>query len=875
MEAYKNSALSPQARTADLLSRMTLEEKILQTDQFSLPEFGNRTPEGRFDSLCWDKLIQLTGGRSVGSVQVRDASPALLNQLQRHAVEETRLGIPFLFSEEALHGFFDRAATCFPQQIGLAGSFQPELGARMGRAIAAEARAYGVHETFNPVLDLTWDPRYGRTEEALGEDPYLAGEFAREIVRGMQGASLDRTDTVAAEPKHFCAYGTPVGGLNCAPSAMGRHDVFARCLPVFEQAFTEGGAWNAMCSYASIDGTPVASDRELLTDVLRGQYRMPGLVRSDMTAVLRLYGSPYSHYTAATRAEAIHQGLEAGVDVQLFDFPHEEWLETIRSLIREGKMAQETLDTACARVLRLKFTLGLFERPYVDETLYVRTAHCPAHREAALEIARQSICLLQNRGNLLPLGENVRTIAVVGPGADEPALGDYCVDYDPGRMATVLGEVRRLAGPERRVLYERGCGYLGERILPFPNGWLLDEAGEPGLTGRYYSGWDSGGEPAAVRSDPAVRFNWIYAKPHPSVDADRFQAVWTGWLRPGESFRGCLGIPGQDSMRLYIDGALVIDAWEVPPEADRTADFLFEAGRSYAVRLEFRNDARGAQVVFGYNRGREDWSPALALARRADVVIACLGDNTQTSGENFDRAELTLPGRQLDFLKALSAQGTPVVLVLQNGRPLVLGWEQAHIPAILECWFPGERGGQAVAEVLFGHIPPSGRLPMSFPRSVGQVPCPYNRLPGGGVRYVEMDAAPLYPFGYGLSYTRFAYSGLEVEGDGLTAREIEEGAQVRASFTVTNTGDRFGWETAQLYLRDMASSTVKPERELAGFEKIPLQPGESRRVELALGWRQLRTLGRDFVWRVEPGRFRVMAGDNAANILLSGEFEIV
>lgn len=873
MELYKNPARSIGERVSDLLSRMTLEEKILQTDQFSLQDFAEKTAEGW--TLLRDALARVGG--SVGSVQLRGASPALANRLQRCAVEETRLGIPFLFSEEALHGFFDHAATCFPQQIGLAGTFRPELGYRMGRAIAAEARAYGVHETFSPVMDLTQDPRYGRTEEAFGEDPYLAGEFAREIVKGMQGGGLDRPDTVAAEPKHYCGYGTPAAGLNCSPSAMGRHDVFARCLPVFEEAFVGGGAWNAMCSYASIDGTPVASDHELLTDVLRGQYHMPGFVRSDMTAVLRLYGSPYSHYTAKDKPDAIRQGMEAGVDLQLYDFTHQEWMEGVRGLIERGEMSQEVLDTACARVLKLKFALGLFENPYIDETLYGRTANCAAHRETALEIARQSICLLKNQGGLLPLGDRVKTIAVIGPGADEPALGDYCADFDKSHMVTVLEGVRRLAGGDRTVRYEKGCGYLGEQALPFPSHWLTDEEGNHGLTGRYYNGWTPDGEPAVTRNDPLIRFNWIYAKPHPDLDADRFSAVWTGTLKVPESFQGCLILPGQDSMRLYLDGELLIDGWRLDgrtAEGDRAADFAFEADREYAVRLEFCNDARGAQVMFGYNRGREDWTPALELVRQSDAAVVCLGDSAQTCGENLDRAELTLPGRQLDFLKAAAATGTPVVLVLQNGRPLALTWEQAHIPAILECWFPGEKGGLAIAEALFGKTAPSGRLPMSFPKSVGQVPCCYNRLPGGGVRYVEMDWNPLYPFGYGLTYTSFAYRDLRLEGDGLSAAEVENGAEVKVSFTVTNTGSRFGEETAQLYLRDMVSSTVKPERELAGFEKIPLQPGESRRVELTLGRRQLRTLGRDYVWRVEPGRFQVMAGDNAANMLLAGEFEL-
>lgn len=305
------------------------------------------------------------------------------------------------------------------------------------------------------------------------------------------------------------------------------------------------------------------------------------------------------------------------------------------------------------------------------------------------------------------------------------------------------------------------------------------------------------------------------------------------------------------------------------------ADFAFREGREYDIRLEFCNDARGARVVLGYNRGREDWEPALDIVRRADVAVVCLGDNEETSGENLDRTELTLPGKQSDFLKRLESTGTPVILVLQNGRPLALTWEQEHIPAILECWFPGEKGGMAIAEILFGKICPSGRLPMSFPKSVGQVPCNYNRLPGGGRRYVEMDWNPLYPFGYGLTYTFFAYDDLEIEGNGASAADIENGAEVKVSFTVTNKGSCFGEETAQVYLRDMVSSTVKPVQELAGFEKVGLEPGESRRLEIRIGCRQMRTLDRGYKWHVEPGDFLVSVGDNAADILLKGMFTVM
>lgn len=870
MEKYRNASLPIEERVEDLLSRMTLEEKIMQTDQYSIiGDYTKRNAHGRVEEFRWEEFEKALKGRSVGSVQFRAASSRLANQLQRYAVEKTRLGIPFLFSEEALHGLLDGHATCFPQQIGLAGTFEPQLGRQMGRAIAAESRASGVHETWNPVMDLSWDPRYGRVEEAFGEDTYLSGEFAREIVKGMQGEDLKRPDTVAAEPKHYCGYGTPVGGLNCAPAAMGRHDVFAWALPVFEQAFAEGGAWNAMCSYTAIDGQPVASDHELLTEVLRGQYGMPGFVRSDMTAVARLKGS---FFTAKDNREAIRQGLEAGVDLQLYDFTHEEWMESIRSLIESGEMPEEVLDRACGRVLRLKFALGLFENPYVDESLQEKTVHCAAHQDVALHIARKSICLLKNDKKILPLSDSWRTIAVVGPGADEAALGDYSPNTEKSHVVTVLEGIRQLAGEDRTVLYEKGCSYLGEKVTPFHPGWLTAEDGEQGLTARYYNNWDLGGEPAVTRRDWTVNFNWIYAKPHADVNAERFSVVWTGSLKPRESFRGCIAIPGQDSMRLYVDGELLIDAWH--GEDSREADFMFEKDREYDIRLEFRNDARGARVVLGYNRGREDWKPAMDLVKKADIAILCLGDNGETCGENLDRTQLTLPGKQQEFLKEAAATGTPIILVLQNGRPLALTWEEAHIPAILECWFPGEKGGRAIAEILFGKTYPSGRLPMSFPRTVGQVPCNYNRLPGGGWRYVEMDWNPLYPFGYGLTYTRFGYSCLRIEGDGLTAAQVESGAQVKVSFTVTNQGEYFGEETAQLYLRDMVSGTVKPGRELAGFEKVALHPGESRRVELFLGRRQMRTLDRKFEWHVEPGEFRIMVGDNAADILLEGSFEI-
>ncbi len=863
MHLYQDSTKPLEVRLEDLLQRMTTREKVLQTDQYYSYDFTQRDENGVVTQVEIEKLHSFLQGNSVGSVQLRGLNSAQANIVQKYAMEKTRLGIPFLFSEEALHGLMAGKATSFPQQIGLAATFNPELGHAMGRAVATEARACGIHETYSPVMDLIRDPRYGRCEESYGEDVYLCGEFAREVVKGMQGESLQAPDTIAAEPKHYVGYGNPVGGLNCAPSTMGRHDVFAECLPVFEQAFVEGGAMNAMCSYNAIDGVPVSMDREILTDVLRGQFGMPGFVRSDMTAVSRLYDW---HFITPSKEEAIRLGMEAGVDLQLYDFPHDVWQEGIIQLVETGRMQMETLDEACRRVLRVKFMLGLFEKPYTDEALEEKALRKEEHRKTALEIARQSICLLKNQGGLLPLSKKVERIAVVGPSAEEAMLGDYTETRGRKGTVSVLQGIRELI-PQAQVVYERGCNFLGDAITPFHAGMLESEDGQPGLTARYYNGAVPEGTPVVVSRDLTINFNWIYAKPHPELDASCFSVVWTGTVKMPKELVGCIGLSSQDSMRLYVDGELLIDGWGEEKAASQMVDFTFEEGKSYAVRIEFTNDQRGARIVFGYNAGREDYTKAVEAAAAAQVAIVCVGDNEETSGENFDRVSLDLPGRQLDFVKAIYATGTPVVLVMQSGRPVTANWEEENIPAILQAWFPGEQGGTAIAETLFGDNAPSGRLPITFPRSVGQIPCHYSRKPGGGQRYVEMNWLPLYPFGYGLGYTEFSFSAYEV-----SRREIKAGESVAVSLTVKNTGKAFGVAVPQIYLQDCYSSVVKPRKELAAFCRVELAPGESKTVTMEIGPRQMRTLNPAYQWTVEPGEFLVMAGDNAENIFWKQSF---
>lgn len=865
MKDYRDSSLPVEDRVRDLLDRMTLWEMILQTDQYSSSEFTVRERNGGAEttvSVDHGKLSTVLNGNSLGSVQVHEMSPEQVNELQRYAVEETRLGIPFLICEEALHGLSHSTATSFPQQIGLAATFDPPLGREMGRAIAKEARAMGIAETFSPVMDLIRDPRYGRTEESYGEDTLLCSAFAGETVRGLQGDSLSSPDSVAAEPKHYVGYGAPVGGLNCAPCALGRREVYSDALPVFEEAVAEAGAVNVMCSYNAIDGIPVSADRELLTEILRDRWGMRGFVRSDMTAVERLYDN---HYLAVDRKEAMAMGLEAGVDLQLFDFPHAEWQNGLKELVQSGRLDAEVIRQACGRVLKVKFLLGLFERPYTDESLRERTVHSPAHMELALRIARESMVLLKNDGGILPLRKDIGTVAVLGPCADHAVLGDYTPGGKSG--VSLLEGIRRTVSPTTRILYDEGCKILGDMARPFPRGALTDEEGKPGLTGRYYRGLVPEGEPLFTQNDPSVDFNWLMnGSP---IREEKFSVVWTGRLNSWDSFDGMIGFRTQDSMRLYIDGELILDGWGDCRDAGRVVPFRFEKDRSHAVRIEYSGDRKGARVIFGWDRAPEDFTRAVELAAQADVAVVSVGDSPDTCGENLDRVSLDLPGNQADFVKAVAQTGVPVVLVIQTGRPVTAVWEKDHLPAILEAWFPGEMGGMAMAETLFGDNNPSGRLPISFPRHVGQIPCHYSRRPGGGKRYVETDWLPLYPFGYGLSYTSFRFGGLT-----LSAGEIDAGEPVDVSFTVTNTGERAGVAVPQIYLRDMVSSTVKPQTTLAAFGRVELEPGETKSVTLTIRPREMRTLGRDFVWRIEAGEFWVFLSEDAEHSVMSDAFRV-
>jgi len=846
--AYKDAALPVGERVRDLLSRMTLEEKVRQMDQYRgwqlvdkvHPDKPNAaTPDAK---ILWDRVREVIGTAGIGCIHDLYATADINNRLQRYAVEETRLGIPILFASEALHGFSQPGCTIFPQAIALAGTWDPALVERVAHAVAAEARSNGVHEAFAPVLDLARDPRWGRVEETYGEDPCLAGRMAVAYVRGFQGDDVSAPDRIVAEPKHFAGHGQPSGGLNCAPAAFGPRELHMYHLPVFRAAFVEAGAVNAMCSYNSIDGVPCAQNQRLLTGLLRDEWHMPGFVRADLGAVARLHER---HHTAATPEEALR---------------------------RDGRMSEETLDRAVGRILRVKFLLGLFDHPYVEPERRGRVVRCEEHQRVALQAAREAVCLLKNDRGLLPLAKDIASIAVIGPGAATARLGDYCAPPHGFEPVTLLDGIERIVSPQTRVEYALGTGILPQEHEVVPQRWLRDGEGCPGLRGEYFDNPALEGDPVLVRTDPKINFNWIETRPTDRARGAAFSVRWTGTLVPGDSFEGRIGTVCSDSMRVWVDDELLLDGWGPDTSGTQSVPFVFEAGREHRLRIEYRYEESGARVRFVLVRryGDEDIRRAVEAAAAAEVAVVALGDSTDTCGEGADRACLDLPGRQGDLLRAVHATGTPVVLVLQNGRPLTLAWEAEHIPAIVEAWYVGEKGGRAIAEVLFGEVNPAGRLPVSFPKSTGQLPIYYNRCPGGSRNYVDSDSEPLFPFGCGLSYTTFAYEGLRIR-----PQRIGPDGEVEVSFDVANTGTRAGDEVVQLYVRDRYSSVVRPRKELKRFRRLSLDPGRRETVVFRLGPQDLKLLNEDFEWVVEPGVFDIMIGPNSAETKLAGEVEVI
>jgi beta-glucosidase len=759
---YRNASLPIEQRVDDLLGRMTVEEKVAQLSSLWIYEIAddrglNRQWAQERMAHGLGQVTRLAGGSSLGPVETAH----LANQIQRFLIEETRLGIPALIHDECCSGFLANGAVSFPQIIGLASTWMPELVEAMTRMIRQQMRVVGVHHGLAPVLDIARDPRWGRTEETFGEDSYLTTVLGIAYIRGLQGE--DWGEGVMATGKHFVGYSASEGGLNWAPAHITPRELREVYLAPFEAAVHAARLASIMPAYHEIDGEPCSSSRRLMTEILRNEWGFDGLVVSDYMAIDQLRAC---HRLARDKAHAARLALEAGMDLELPSV--DAYGPALVEAIHTGDIPLEWVDRSVRRVLRLKFAFGLFERPYVDPDAVPAVFAAPSQRVLAREIARKSIVLLKNDGDLLPLSKTISAIAVIGPNADSTRnlLGDYSY---PAHIETLI-TLRQLGFSEH----------------PLPESIRLVE-----------------------------------------TDASMISVV--------EAIRRA-----------------------VSPE----------------TRVYY---ARGCDVNSNSTVGFDE---AIAVARKANVAVVVVGDKAGltpecTSGEFRDSAHLTLPGVQQDLVEAILATGTPVVLVLVTGRPYAIPHLVDVSHAVVEAWLPGAEGASALAEVLFGDVNPGGKLPITFPRHVGQIPLFYAHRPSGARSffygpYMDESNEPLFPFGFGLSYTRFAFEHLVI-----TPEKAPTDGEVQVSVEVINTGTRAGDEVVQLYTRTEGASVTRPVKELHGFQRVHLAPGERKRVTFTVPVELFAWYDAAMQRVVEPVAIQVMVGNSSAHLPLCATLTLI
>ncbi len=858
---YRDAALPIPARVADLVGRMTLEEKVAQMDMF----VGSDVL--RDGKLVPSLLDEVVSGKGIGAIHYLYPSPELGNEFQRAVMSRSRLGIPALVSEEMLHGYAGSGSTTFPVPLALASSFDRDLANRVGRAIASEARAHGAHLNFGPVLDLCYDPRYGRIAETFGEDTYLTTELGLAQILGLQqGGDLSRADAVAVMPKHFIGHGNSSGGYHIGPVMMGERQLRTQFLPPFTAAVRQAGVAGIMSAYVEIDGVPATGNRWLLTDVLRGELGFKGFVQSDWSSWGMLVNG---HHTSADSEGALIEGLEAGVDMQFYDFPHKEFQDGVLRAVRNGRISEKRIDDAVSRILGVKFALGLFDTPSVSTNAETIRALRKAHAELALEAARSSVVLLQNRNAVLPLDRTkIRRLAVVGPLADRFIGGGYGPMDASG--ATLAEAFSTLLGDATQIRCVPGCGVVDLGTV-IPEGTLIGPDGAtPGLRAEYFGNPELAGAPVKTSTDRVVDFRWRQGgMAAENVETNPFSVRWTGFIKTQEDFDGWIGAVCNTGFKLWIDEKPVVEKWGSGTPMFR-APVRLERGRLHAVRLEYRCLWGDANLSLRWGAGASDFSEVVQAAKAADAVIVALGEDDTVVGENKDRTDLSLPPVQLELLAAVRATGRPVIVVLQNGRPLVTAPLVRDADALIEAWYPGQEGARVLAEIVFGIVNPSGRLAVSFPRNVGQLPINYAGKPTASHSYLDAEQSPQFPFGFGLAYTSYEYGAVTVS----PASVGPEQDHVIVRFPVTNSGSVAGTETAQVYVHQRVSSVTTPTRRLCGFARVTLQPGERKTVELRIPISDFAVWNRSMRHVTEAGDYEFIVGPDSASAGQRAAFKI-
>jgi len=851
--AYRDASRPVAERVRDLLGRMTLEEKFWQLFMIpgDLDDPANDYSNGVFG-------LQVAPARD--TVDAARAHAKRINDIQRYFVERTRLGIPIIPFEEAVHGLVRPGATAFPQAIGLAATWDTSLMSRVASAIAQETRSRGIRQVLSPVVNIANDPRWGRVEETYGEDPLLSSRMAVSFVSAFERAGIVTT------PKHFVAnFGD--GGRDSYPIDFDARLLDEMYFPPFHAAILEGHARSVMSAYNSVDGSPATQNRGLLTDKLRREWGFQGFVISDAAAT---GGATVLHHTEASTATAATDALNAGLDVifQSSWLQHRPYLDAFK----RGLIPDSVIDTAVARVLRAKVELGLFEHPYVDVDSARLVNGSAEHRALALAAAHESIVLLKNDG-ALPLAKTTRSIAVIGTDAVEARLGGYS---GPGiHKISILDAITAALherSPDGVVRYAPGPGRVSrEYVVVPPEALSSTDSGRTvrGLHGEYFDNNRLEGSPRITRTDARVDFGWTLNAPARGIPFDWYSVRWTGRLTVPSSGVRRVGVEANDGYRLYLDGKLLIDDWEKRSYGSRLANVKLAPGSSHDVRLEYFESTGNARVKLVWDAGiRDDWrgtiDSAVSVARRSQVAVVVAGIE---EGEFRDRALLSLPGHQEELIERVAATGRPTIVVLVGGGAITMSRWLDRVPAVIDAWYPGEVGGRAMADVLFGDYDPAGRLPTTWPMSEGQLPLYYNHKPTGrGDDYLDLTGQPLFPFGYGLSYTTFEYSNLSIDSP-----EIAPGGSTLVRCRVTNTGPRAGDEVVQLYVRDLLASVARPVMQLGGFRRVHLAPGEAQEVAFKVGREQLQMLDRDLHWVVEPGTFRLLIGASSRDIRLRGD----
>jgi len=859
---YKNPSLPVHERVKDLLNRMTPQEKFWQL--FMIPGQVDSSNESKFTNGIFGFQFSAESGGNSNAAQIlkyntSESALSLLkkiNSTQRFFIKKTRLGIPVIAFDEALHGVVREGGTAFPQAIGLAASFNTGLMSEVASAIAVESQARGIRQILSPVVNIAADVRWGRVEETYGEDPLLSAEMGVAFVKAFESRNIITT------PKHFLA-NSGDGGRDSYPIHFNERLLEEIYLVPFKACIERGGSRSIMTSYNSINGSPASANNWLLNEKLKKEWKFDGFVISDAGAV---GGANVLHFTTkdypASGAESVKNGLDVIFQTnqehhKLFD-PH----------FLDGCVAQPVIDSAVARVLKAKFELGLFENPYMPETEAKKLMAGTDHKVIAKKAALESIVLLKNDRNILPLSKSIKSIALIGTDATEARLGGYS---GPGNnKVSILEGVQRKLGKATVVSYAPGPGIANIVPVPVADSFLSnrDDKGnsQKGLKATYFDNILLEGKPLFERVDQVVNFKWTFMPPSENLRTDNYSVRWTGNLTFPRSGAYKLGLEGNDGFRLYINNKLVIDNWMKQGYHTNTVNYDFSKNKPIAIKIEFHEPVANGTIRLVSNYGlptNENTliNEATELAKKSDVAIIVAGIH---EGEFQDRAFLELPGKQELLIRKVAATGKPLIVILVGGSAITMASWIDKVPGIIDVWYPGEEGGHAVADVLFGDYNPAGRLPVTFPVSVGQVPLVYNHKPTGrGDDYYDLTGVPLFPFGFGLSYTKFEYSGLK-----MTKNNIENTDSVIVTCTLKNTGNRAGEEVAQLYIRDELASLARPVMELKGFQRIYLKAGETKVISFKVGPEELSMLDLNLKKVVEPGEFRIMIGASSRDIRL-------